>query len=111
MTIREFRCLAEVADCLILHEATRCCHASQFTFGIQPRKLEGYVDTRCFDRSRGGVGITGKGPECVRQVRILRAGSDAMRAFAARRGDGLAAITGQGRQSAFSLRRPEEGAQ
>ncbi len=107
MTIRDFRYLVAVAECLNFHQAAHRCHARQSTVSIQLRKLEDYLGIHCFDRGHGSVRITGEGRECVRQARILLAAFDAMRAIAAGRVDALAAVAVQGRQSALSRRRPE----
>ncbi|THD11955.1 hypothetical protein B1806_01470 [Metallibacterium scheffleri] len=83
MTIRDFRYLIAVADCLNFHEAARRCHVTQSTLSIQLRKLEGYLGAECFERNRGGVRVTPAGRELVRHARDLLESFERMRRIGA----------------------------
>ena len=83
MSIRDFRYLSAVADCLNFHEAARRCHVTQSTLSIQLRKLEGYLGVECFERNRGGVRVTPAGRELVRHARELVESFERMRRIAA----------------------------
>jgi LysR family hydrogen peroxide-inducible transcriptional activator len=83
MTIRDFRYLIAVADCLNFHEAARRCHVTQSTLSIQLRKLEGYLGAECFERNRGGVRVTPAGRELVRHARELVESFERMRRIGA----------------------------
>ncbi|EQD70451.1 Bacterial regulatory protein, LysR domain protein [mine drainage metagenome] len=83
MTIRDFRYLIAVADCLNFHEAARRCHVTQSTLSIQLRKLEGYLGAECFERNRGGVRVTPAGRELVRHARELVDSFERMRRIGA----------------------------
>lgn len=83
MTIRDFRYLIAVADCLNFHKAARRCHVTQSTLSIQLRKLEGYLGAECFERNRGGVRVTPAGREMVRHARDLLESFERMRRIGA----------------------------
>jgi LysR family hydrogen peroxide-inducible transcriptional activator len=83
MTIRDFRYLIAVADCLNFHEAARRCHVTQSTLSIQLRKLEGYLGAECFERNRGGVRVTPAGHELVHHARDLVESFERMRRIGA----------------------------
>lgn len=83
MSIRTLRYLIAVAECLNFHEAARRCHATQSTLSIQLRKLEEYLDVRCFERDRSGVRLTAAGRECVTLARKIIVAFDDMRRLAA----------------------------
>lgn len=83
MTIRDFRYLIAVADCLNFHEAARRCHVTQSTLSIQLRKLEGYLGAECFERSRSGVRLTPAGRELVHHARDLVESFERMRRIGA----------------------------
>jgi LysR family hydrogen peroxide-inducible transcriptional activator len=83
LTIRDFRYLIAVADCLNFHEAARRCHVTQSTLSIQLRKLEGYLGAECFERNRGGVRVTPAGRELVRHARELVDSFERMRRIGA----------------------------
>ncbi len=84
MTVRDFRYLVAVADCLNFHEAARRCHVTQSTLSIQVRKLEGYLGVECFERNRSGVRVTPAGRELVRHARELVEAFERMREIGAR---------------------------
>jgi Transcriptional regulator len=84
MSVRDFRYVLALGECLNFHQAARRCHVTQSTLSLQVRKLEDYLGVRIFRRDRSSVEITEQGHEILRLSRELVDAFDRMRALGSR---------------------------
>jgi LysR family hydrogen peroxide-inducible transcriptional activator len=76
MTLREFRYLIALAECLNFSRAAERCAVTQSTLSIQLRKLEEYLGVALFERDRAHVALTEDGREVLRLARVAVGAAD-----------------------------------
>lgn len=90
LSFRDLEYLVAVADCRHFGRAAKQCGVSQPTLSAQVRKLESYLDTKVFERTRQGVLLTPPGEMIVRRVRSVLAEAHSLLAAARNSGSPLA---------------------
>ncbi|MFA7428965.1 MAG: LysR substrate-binding domain-containing protein [Rhodospirillaceae bacterium] len=70
-TLRQFRYLTALADCLNFHKAAEACHVSQPSMSIQIRDLETKLGVELFERTRRKVVLTPIGREVAERARAV----------------------------------------